>query len=25
MNPFDVINMKNIEEFFNPEIDGILA
>lgn len=25
MAPFDVVSMKNIEEFFNPEIEGILA
>ncbi|CAK92818.1 unnamed protein product (macronuclear) [Paramecium tetraurelia] len=25
MTPFDVVSMKNVEEFFNPEIEGILA
>lgn len=25
MNPFDILDLKNIENFFNPEIDELLA
>lgn len=25
MNPFDVLDVKHVDDFFNPEIDGLLA